>query len=100
VTLTLEDVLNRGLTQRQLDRWVDEKLLHPVVRGRGRAREWPQRELQIADLMRRLTDGGLNLYVAAVAARGHLASHPVRLGPGITLLVDADLHAETGDRCG
>ncbi|MFI7468193.1 MerR family transcriptional regulator [Nonomuraea sp. NPDC049646] len=86
--LTLQEVLDRGLTQRQLNQWVDEKYLHPLARGRGRPREWPAQELEAADLMRRLLDAGLTLYAAAIAARGHLAGHPTQLAPGITLTID------------
>lgn len=98
--LTLQDVLDRGLTLRQVEHWVNEKLLHPVTRGRGRPREWPQRELRVADLTRILVDAGLNLYVAAMAARAHLAGHPVRLAPGITLAIEVDHLSKAGERCG
>lgn len=86
--LTLQDVLDRGLTQRQLTRWIDEKLLHPTTRGQGRPREWPQRELEVADLTRILTGAGINLWVAAMAARAHLAGHTVRLAPGVELAIN------------
>jgi DNA-binding transcriptional MerR regulator len=97
MNLTLQDVLDRGLTQRQITHWVDEKLLHPTTHGRGRPREWPQRELQVADLTRTLLDAGLTLYVAAMAARTHLAGHAVRLAPGIVLAIDVDLPEEAAN---
>jgi hypothetical protein len=88
--LTLQTLLDRGLTQRQLTRWIDEKLLHPTTHGQGRPREWPQRELEVADLTRILTGAGINLWVAAMAARAHLAGHTVRLAPGVELTIDMD----------
>lgn len=97
--LTLQTVLDRGLTERQLVYWVDNGLLHPVARGRGTPRHWPQLELQVADLMRRLVDAGLTPGVAAIAARAHHNGRPlVRLAPGVVLAIDTDLLAETGQR--
>jgi DNA-binding transcriptional MerR regulator len=100
MTLTLQDVLDRGLTRRQIAHWVDEKLLHPTTHGRGRPRQWPQRELQVADLTRTLLDAGLTLHVAAMAARAHLAGHPIKLAPGIILAIDTGLPTKAGERCG
>lgn len=93
--LTLEQVLKNGLTYRRLDHWTRVGYLRPARRGgtgTGHVRQWPQEELQVADLMRRLVDAGLTAGVAAIAARSHLDGRPVvRLAPGITLAIDTDL---------
>ncbi|HUR74426.1 MAG TPA: MerR family transcriptional regulator [Sporichthya sp.] len=90
--LTLQQVLDRGLDQRSLTYWIDQKLIHPIGRGRGNPRHWPQTELQVADLMRRLVDAGLTAGVAAIAARAHLDGRPlVRLAPGVVLAIDTSI---------
>lgn len=94
--LTWQDVRDRGLTYRQLDHWVRSGYLHPIQHGgSGHARTWPQTELQVADLMRRLVDAGLTAGAAAIAARDHVDGRPVvRLAPGIVLAIDTDLLAD------
>ncbi|MGW4791191.1 MerR family transcriptional regulator [Nonomuraea sp. NPDC004297] len=95
--LTLQAVLEHGLTYRRLDHWTRAGYLHPAhAGGTGHTREWPQTELQVADLMRRLVDAGLTVDVAALAARAHLGGRPiVKLAPGVVLAIDLDLLAET-----
>jgi DNA-binding transcriptional MerR regulator len=102
MTLTLQAVLDRGLTYRRLDHWTTAGYLRPVHRGgTGHNRQWPQNELQVADLMRRLVDAGLTVEVAALAARAHLDGRPlVKLAPGILLTNHTDQLAEAGERCG
>jgi len=88
--LTLQAVLDRGLTYRRLDHWTRQGWLQPTRFSRNR--EWPQRELRIADLMRRLTDAGLTPEAAAQAARAHEDGRAlVRLAPGVVLAIDTDL---------
>ncbi|MGI5288055.1 MerR family transcriptional regulator [Nonomuraea polychroma] len=91
--ITLDEVLKRGLTYRQLDHWSRRGWLKPAhTGGTGNVRVWSQDELRIADLMRRLTRAGLTPEAAAVAARAHQEGRPlVRLGPGLVLAIDTDL---------
>lgn len=99
--LTVQQVLDRGLDPRTLEYWINRRLLHPVVRGRGTPREWPVEELRVADVMRRLTAAGFTAEGAARAARASLNGRPVvPLGPGLALAIDTDLLAEAGERCG
>lgn len=91
---TLQQVLDRGLDTRTLAYWIDQQFIHPIPRGRGNPRHWPARELQVADLMRRLTEAGLTAGAAAIAARNHLDGRPlVRLARGLVLAIDTDLLA-------
>lgn len=93
--LTLQDVLDRGLDQRTLEHWIELRYLHPAKLGRGTPREWPQRELEVADLIRRLVAAGLTAGVAAIAARAHLDGRPVvRLAPGVVLAIDTSILEE------
>jgi DNA-binding transcriptional MerR regulator len=96
--LTLSDVLARGLTYRRLDHWTRAGYLHPHQQGgTGNVRAWPQTELAIADLMRRLVEAGLTAGVAAIAARHHLNGRPlVKLAAGVVLAIDTDLLAQAG----
>jgi DNA-binding transcriptional MerR regulator len=91
--LTIQDVLKRGATYRQIDHWARQGWIRPIHRGgTGHNREWPQTELQIADLMRRLLCAGLTVDVAALVARTAIERQPlVKLAPGITLAIDTDL---------
>lgn len=94
--LTLDQVLKRGLTYRQLDHWTRRGWLRPAhIGGTGNARVWSAAELQIADLMRRLTRAGLTPEVAAKAARSHQEGRLlVTIGPGLVLAIDTDLLSE------
>lgn len=90
--LTLQQVLDRGLDQRTLERWIELGHLHPAKLGRGTPRHWTHTELQVADLMWRLVDAGLTAGVAAIAARAHLDGRPlVRLAPGVVLAIDTSI---------
>ena len=94
--LTLQQVVDRGLTPRTLAYWVDSGFLHPVTHGRGNPRHWPPRELEVADLMRRLVDAGLTAGVAALTARAAIEERPlIKLAPGIVLAIDTDLLKES-----
>ncbi|NUW45579.1 MerR family transcriptional regulator [Nonomuraea rhodomycinica] len=96
--LTLQDVLDRGLTMRTLNRWIAHGHLQPGRHGHGKPREWPQQELQIAALMIRLTEGGLTTGVAAIIARAHIADggRPlIKLAHGLVIAIDTDLLKET-----
>lgn len=98
---TLQQVLDRGLDARTLEYWVTRGLLRPIAFGHGVPRQWPQEELQTADLMRRLAAAGFTSEAAASVARAHLAGRPlVPLGDGLALAIDTDLLAGTGERCG
>ncbi|MDP4501027.1 MerR family transcriptional regulator [Nonomuraea turcica] len=90
--LTLQQLLDHGLTLRQLEHWVARDLLRPITFGHGVPRQWPQEELRVADLMRRLVTAGFTAEAAARAARAHLAGRPlVPLVPGVVLAIDTDL---------
>lgn len=93
--LTLQNLLDRGLDMRTLERWIELGYLRPVKRGRGTPREWPPAELAAADLMRRLTEAGISHGVASIAARAHQTGRPIiRLATGVVLAIDTDLLAE------
>ncbi|MFI6296736.1 MerR family transcriptional regulator [Nonomuraea sp. NPDC050790] len=95
--LTLDQVLKRGLTYRKLDWWTRRGWLRPVhAGGSGTSRVWPQPELQIADLMRRLTRAGLAPEAAAEAARACVEGQRllVTIGPGLVLAIDTSLLSE------
>ncbi|WP_049568695.1 MerR family transcriptional regulator [Nonomuraea sp. SBT364] len=95
--LTLQQVLDRGLTYRRLDHWARQGWLCPAhAGGTGHNRAWPTTELEVADLMRRLIDAGLTAGVAALAAGAHHAGRPIiKLAPGVVLAIDADLLKES-----
>jgi DNA-binding transcriptional MerR regulator len=91
-------VLRRsGISYRQLDYWVRCGYLRPEVAepGSGRARRWPEEEIEIARTMRRLVDVGLTNAVAADVARTYVAerdvidsrSPEIRLGVGIRIRI-------------
>jgi DNA-binding transcriptional MerR regulator len=94
--ITLDEILKKGLTYRQLDHWTRRGWLRPQHDGgTGNARVWPETELRIADLMRRLTRAGIAPEQAAQAARAHQEGRAlVRLAPGIVLAIDTDLLSE------
>lgn len=66
-----QELLDTGITYRQLDHWVVKGWLLPDTgrTGQGVPREWPERELRIARAMVRLVDAGMRPDVAAVIAR-------------------------------
>ncbi|WP_188188001.1 MerR family transcriptional regulator [Nonomuraea sp. SYSU D8015] len=88
--LTLQDLLDRGVSYRRIDHWTRKGWLQPAHQGgTGHNREWPQHELQVADLMGRLVDAGIAVDVAALAARAHINGRKrIRLAYGITLTID------------
>jgi len=74
-----------GATPRQLDFWIRMGYLLPdqPAPGSGRSREWPESEIQVAQLMARLVAGGFVPAAAAEHARSALRQQtfgsPVRL---------------------
>lgn len=82
-----------GVTYRQIDYWTRVGYLRPseATPGSGIAREWPDAEVAVAALIRRLTLAGLDLRTAARVAREQaesLTGH-ARLRGGIRLDLDA-----------
>lgn len=101
--ITLHEVRKRGLSYRRLDFWATKGWIRPQhAGGSGHNRVWPEHELRIADLMRRLTAAGLAADVAARAARTCVEGDRllVAIGPGLVLAIDTDLLAQAGERCG
>lgn len=95
--ITLDEVLKRGVTYRQMDHWARRGWLRPAhTGGTGNARVWPQAELHIANLMRRLCAAGLKPDKAARAARDCVEGDRllVTIGPGLVLAVDTELLAQ------
>ncbi|MEV0993443.1 MerR family transcriptional regulator [Nonomuraea sp. NPDC050202] len=95
--MTLNEVRKRGLSYRRLDFWATRGWIRPThAGGSGNTRVWPEAELRIADLMRRLTAAGLAADVAARAARACVEGDRllVTIGPGVVLAIDTDLLAE------
>lgn len=81
-----DDMIAIGLTYRQLDYWTRAghlKVVGDPTPGIGRKRAWPIGEVDVAALMLRLVNAGLDLEVAAQVARD--GTH--ELAPGIHLLV-------------
>lgn len=81
-----------GATQRQIDFWVRQGYLLPGQQppGSGVAREWPEVEIRVAQLMARLVFGGFTPADASVLARQVLrrrSRSAVRLtvAPGIVV---------------
>lgn len=60
-----------GVTQRQITHWIRQGYLLPdqPPPGSGRSREWPEREVRVAQLMARLVAGGFAPAAAAEHAR-------------------------------
>lgn len=100
-SLTLQAVIDGGLTYRKIDYWTRKGWLQPAHEGgTGHNRDWPQTELQVADMMGRLVDAGIAVDIAALAARARVAGRKtILLGYGITLTID-DEPAEAGEQCG
>jgi DNA-binding transcriptional MerR regulator len=95
--MTLNEVRKRGLSYRRLDHWATKGWIRPThAGGSGNARVWPETELRIADLMRRLTAAGVATEVAARVARTCVEDDRllVRIGPGLVLAIDTDLLSE------
>jgi hypothetical protein len=78
-----------GISYRQLDYWTRIGLLVPddPTPGSGIARSWPDSEVIVALLIRRLLDAGLELRAAARVAREqtHRPTGETRLRGGIVL---------------
>jgi hypothetical protein len=93
-SLTFQQIIDRGLPIRVVAYWID-RYLHPIAIGGGTQRRWPQTELRVADMMRRLCDAGFTPAAAAVIARNHIDGNPlIRLAAGLTLAIDVDLPTE------
>lgn len=89
--VTLDDMLDTGLTFRQIDYWARRGYLRPdqSSQGTGYPRRWPAVERSIAQLMARLIEGGISVDVAASTARRAIEQglDEVTLADGITLTV-------------
>lgn len=99
--ITLDEVCKRGLSYRRLERWAAKGWLRPLrTGGTGNGRVWPESELRIADLMRRLTQAGFTAKAAAAAARVCIEGDRllIRIGPGAVLAIDTDLLAEEAQK--
>lgn len=95
------DLLAIGITARQVDHWTRRGWILPwnSSPGSGHNRIWPEREANIARLMLRLIEAGWNTEAAAPLARAVIEGHvdepgTVRIGPGLTLKIDAALIGE------
>jgi hypothetical protein len=68
---TAPDFIRLGLTYRQVDHWTARGWLHPDAQhpGSGYQRRWPRTELEVARLMRRMTNVGIEPWAAHSAAR-------------------------------
>lgn len=88
MSVTFADLLDAGLSRRQIHTWSEAGHLRAYERrmsGSGHPRTWPDRELAIAVLILRLTAAGLTLEAAAATARGDHALH--MLAPGVWVMV-------------
>lgn len=77
-----DPLFGEGLTYRQLDYWTRQGYLRPVNPdpGSGVQRRWPEEELVVARLMRRLIAAGLKVEAAHRVAR---AGGKAELSPGV-----------------
>jgi DNA-binding transcriptional MerR regulator len=78
-----------GTTYRQLDYWERKGYITAPGGGSGVPREWDRTELAVATTMALLVQSGLQVAVAAKAAREIVDSgYPTtRIAPGITITV-------------
>lgn len=91
--LTSTQMLNVGISYRQLDHWTNRGYLRCDERVRetkGIARRWPTPERDIAQLMDRLITAGLAVGVAAPVAREMVETGmpEASVADGITILVE------------
>lgn len=66
---TTNDLLNEGITTRQIQYWISAGYLRVDNPGSGVERHWPAEEVRVARLMLILTKGGMTAKVAAAVAR-------------------------------
>lgn len=91
--LSHEEMLNVGITRRQLDYWTRQGYLHcedREVDTSGYPRRWPIAERDIAMLMQRMITAGVTVEVAATVARQVVETGmpEASIGDGITLLLE------------
>lgn len=84
-----DEMLDAGLTARQVDYWARKGYLRPlqVATGHGVPRQWPALERDIARVMARLIAAGLAVDVAAASARLAVEHDlaDISIGDGVTL---------------
>lgn len=86
----IPDVLTQaGLSRVVLHRWCKAGHLRAKL-GENRRRTWPVREVRVALLMKRLSEAGFPLVLAATVARRFVATGAAEqvLAPGLTLVID------------
>ena len=67
---TSEVMQRTGLTFRQLDYWARKRHVHPqTIGGTGNGRDWPEKEVKVAELIGRMMAAGVELDKAAIVAR-------------------------------
>jgi hypothetical protein len=87
--VSYDDMLDAGLTARQVDYWARKNYLRPVqvATGHGVPRQWPAVERDVARVMVRLINAGLSVDVAAGSARLAVEQDKavISIGDGISL---------------
>lgn len=86
-----EVIAATGVTYKQLHHWTDRGWLQPRTHtrpGSGHCHNYPPHEVNVAHAMKRLTDAGLRVDIAANIARAAEFHHSYWLGDGIALLID------------
>jgi MerR HTH family regulatory protein len=84
--IALGEMMKRsGATARQIDHWTRSGWIRAAdtAHGKGNHRRWPEDEIAVAVIMRRLLATGLPGTVASRVARGEL-----EIGPGILVFVN------------
>jgi hypothetical protein len=79
-----------GITYRQADHWTRHGHLHadPPAPGSGFARTYTETEVQVASLIRRLTEAGFTFDTATGRARAiHAHGWTVIQQPGLTITI-------------
>jgi DNA-binding transcriptional MerR regulator len=95
VSSTREVMERTGLTFRQLDYWARKRHVHPqTIGGTGNGRDWPDKEVLVAELIGRIMAAGVELDRAAIVARrmAEVRREPhmnvrIKIGSGIWLTI-------------
>lgn len=86
--LGVDDMRSTGISYRQLDHWTQQGYLRARQdrTGTGHRRRWFPGEREVAELMVRLIEAGLNVETAAKTARiGVDTGQEAFLAPGVVL---------------
>ena len=101
--ISTDDVVARtGITFRRLDHWARLGYLQvPVTgQGKGKGREWPDKEIRAAVLIDRITKGGIATPKAAKIARllvdtpSDKTKRSARIADGVWVTIDMETNQD------